>query len=106
MTERTRPKTIYVCHPFRADPEGNAAKCARICAQLVALGFVPIAPQVYLPAFIDEETQRDEAMAQCLHLLSLCDEIWVFGTEPPTTGMVLEIEHAASLGIPARTAVL
>ncbi len=89
---------IYVCHPYRSDPTGNRRRVARICRPLVRSGHLPLAPQVYLPAFLDEPTERALAMRLCLRLVSLAEEVRVYGE--PSEGMRLEIAEAERLGIP------
>ena len=95
---RVRRRRVYVCHPFRDDPVGNAAKVADICRSLTDAGFAPIAPQLYLPAFVDEATQREEALSLCLELLDVCDEVRVYG-DRVTDGMRAEVRHAEARGI-------
>lgn len=59
---------------------------------------MPLAPQLFLPQFVDEESERDLALSLCLRLVSRADELWAFGD--PTEGMRLEIAEAERLGIP------
>ena len=91
-------KKVFVCHPFAGDPEGNVLKVRDICARIVFKDVLPLTPQLYLPHFIDEETQRDLALRLCLELVELCDEVRVYGE--PTKGMRLEIAEGKRLGIP------
>ena len=100
---RIRRRRVYVCHPYRDAPEANVARVTALCRTLTEDGFAPIAPQLYLPAFLDEATQRDEALALCLELLDACDELRVYG-DRISEGMRLEIEHAEARGIPVRFA--
>jgi hypothetical protein len=65
---------------------------------LVVEGHLPIAPQLYLPAFLDETTERNLALQFCLRLVALADEVRVYGE--PTAGMRLEIDEARRLEIP------
>jgi hypothetical protein len=94
-----RPQRIYVCHPFAGDPEGNARKVTAICRSLVEGGYLPIAPHVYLPAFVDENSERELALSLCLELVALCDELRAYGGVV-TDGMRREIDRAEALGIP------
>lgn len=89
---------IYVCHPYSADPQGNAAKVAAICRAIVAEGNLPIAPQVYLGAFVDDMTERDTAMGLCLEMMRWCDEVRIYG---PTLspGMLDELRFAMAGGM-------
>lgn len=93
-----RCRRVYVCHPFSGDPEGNAARVRGLCRKLHRQGVLPIAPQIYLPQFVDEATERVRAMELCIHLLELCDAIYVYGTHL-TTGMRKELWHASSKGM-------
>jgi hypothetical protein len=94
-----RRRLVYVCHPFADDPPGNVERVRNICRHLVAEGVLPIAPHLYLPAFIDEATERELALSLCLELVDVCDELRVFGANV-TRGMNREIERATQRGIP------
>jgi len=96
-----RRRKIYICHPFGGDPEGNARKVSEICRTFAEGGHLPIAPCLYLPSFVDEHSERELAIALCLELLAVCDELWVFGSVV-TGGMRREIDRAEALGIPVR----
>lgn len=84
---------IYVCHAYSKNPAKNVAAIKRICEELVSEGDLPIAPQLYLPQFMNDATQRDLAMQMCLELLAKCDMMIVYGTEL-TEGMLQEVEFA------------
>lgn len=89
---------VFVSHAFSGSLLKNQ-NCVRQIARCLAMnGSIPIAPQIYLPQFVDESTQRDVAMNLCLELLSVCDEIRVYGNV--SEGMRLEIAEAERLGIP------
>ena len=90
---------VYICHPYSGDAEGNARKVAAICRQVVNSGRLPIAPQIYLPAFVDEKNERDLAISLCLEMISFCDELLICG-DTITEGMRIEIEHANVINIP------
>jgi len=96
-----RLKRIYVCHPFAGDPGENTRKVRVICRSLVESGDLPIAPHLYLPAFLDEKTERELALVLCLELIAVCDELRVYGGTV-TAGMRREIDRAEALGIPVR----
>jgi hypothetical protein len=96
---RARRRRVYVCHPFADDPALNVDRVREICRRLVAEGVLPIAVHLYLPAFVDETTEREVALGLCCELLELCDEVRVFGAEL-TSGMGREIDHAKQRGIP------
>lgn len=91
-------KVVYICHPFRSDQARNARRVRSLCRAAVRTNQIPLAPQILLPQFLDEGSERDLAIACCLRLVSLADEVWVFGH--PTQGMRVEIRKARRLGIP------
>ncbi len=90
-------KLAFICHPFRGDPASNAERVRLICAALKR-ECVPLAPHLLLPAYIDEATEREVALAHCLRLVAAADEVRVYGE--PTEGMQLEVAEAQRLGIP------
>ena len=85
----------------RAHRVQNARKVRVICRSLVESGDLPIAPHLYLPAFLDEKTERDLALVLCLEIIAVCDELRVYGGTV-TAGMRREIDRAEALGIPVR----
>ena len=89
---------IFISHSFSSNPETNRSSVARIARRLALEGHLPLAPQLLFPHFIDETTERHLAMKLSLELLALADEVRFFGRITP--GMELEIQEAASLGIP------
>jgi len=94
----SRPTVVYVCHRFASDPQHHCEAVKRVCRALVSNGCVPLAPQLLLPQFMDEDTERDLAIRFCLRLVAVCDKVRVFGE--PSAGMRLEIAEAQRLGIP------
>lgn len=93
-----RPETVYICHSFGSDPHGNADRVRKICRWFARQGYLPLAPHIYLPQFLDEATEREKTMDLCRRLIALADELLVFGE--PTAGMKMEIEEAERMGVP------
>lgn len=93
-----RTRRVYVCHPFGDDPVRNAERVRDICRSLITEGCVPVAPQLFLPQFISEESGRELALRLCLELLDDCDEVRVYGSDV-TDGMRREIARAEARGI-------
>jgi dienelactone hydrolase len=89
---------IFVSHPYRADTKRNQDHVRDIARKLAVRGFLPLAPQIYLPLLLDETTERALALKLCLRLVGLSDLLRVYGE--PTEGMRLEIIEAQRLGIP------
>ncbi len=91
-------KIVYVCHSYGRAPEEAVRIIAGICRELAMDGAVPLAPQLLLPQFLDEPSERKLALRLCVRLIAVSDEMRVFGD--PTRGMRLEIKEASRLGIP------
>lgn len=94
-----RRRRVYICHAYSSNPPRNCACIRRHCRALAMAGLVPIAPQLYLPAFVDEATERELALSLCLELLATCDEVRLFGAVI-TPGMQRELRFAREHGIP------
>jgi len=90
---------VYIAHPYADDVAGNVERVRTICRAVVAEGHLPVAPQLYLPAFIDETTERELALQFCLALVACCDALWIYGTRI-SKGMEREISVAQAHGIP------
>lgn len=84
---------VYICHPYSADPGWNTQTVKGIARAIVrALPHVTVvAPQLMLPAFMEDDSQRAEAMAMCIDLALACDELWVCNSEL-SEGMQRELE--------------
>lgn len=92
---------VYVASPYAGDTETNTRKAIRYCRFAVDSGAIPIAPHLYLPQFMSEVTEREEAMRINKVLLSKCRELWVFGSTI-TEGMKAEIRCAKWRQMPIR----
>lgn len=93
---RFRP-VVYVCSPFSDDPVGNAEKARRYCRFAVDTGYVPLAPHLFFPQFLDDgiPEERELGMFMAIIMLTKCAELWVFG-DRITKGMSQEIRKAES----------
>ena len=90
--------TVFVSHPFSSSPRWNCSQVAKIARRLALEGHLPLAPQLLLPHFINENVERDFALKLCLRLVALSDEVRVY--DELSEGMRLEIAEAERLGIP------
>ncbi len=90
---------VYVAHPYADDPVGNIERVRAICRAVVDEGHVPIAPHLFLLAFVDEATERELALRLCLELVAGCEALWFYGTRI-SPGMEREISAAQANGIP------
>lgn len=95
----TKRKKVFICSPYRGDVEGNIKKAAAYCRMACEKGYMPIAPHLFIPQFLDDdvETERALGISMGLDLLLLCEEMWVFGN--PTEGKTAEISFAIKHGI-------
>ncbi|MBI3184694.1 MAG: hypothetical protein HYZ28_21365 [Myxococcales bacterium] len=92
-------RRVYVAHPFSGDTARNVESVRGICRRLAREGIAPVAPHLYLPAFVDEASERDLALRICEALVAACDEVRVYG-EQVTPGMDRELRLARALDIP------
>jgi hypothetical protein len=96
---RTMP-IVYICSPLRGDIERNIKKAIGYSRFAYSKGFIPLAPHVIFTTFLDEEIpeERLAGMEMGKKLLTICDELWVFG-DKISEGMAAEIKKAKSLGL-------
>lgn len=92
---------VFVCSPYRGDIEENMKRARRYVEQVICQGHTPFAPHLLYTQVLDESADRDMGMELGLDMLSVMDEVWVFG-ERITEGMRHEIKRALTLGIPVR----
>ena len=94
---------VYICSPFSGDVEGNIASAQRFSRFAVDKGYIPIAPHLLFPQFMEESDpeQRRLGIFFGMVLQSKCKEVWVFGGNI-TKGMAVEIEKAHERGLPVR----
>lgn len=97
MSTNSFTKVAYIASPLRGDIEGNMIKAADFCHFSVENGFVPYAPHLLFPQFLNDNIpeERSAAMRMSEEIQKRCDELWVFceNTEP-SEGMCAEIESA------------
>ena len=94
---------VYICSPLSGDIPGNQEKARRYCRFAVDSGCIPLAPHLFFPQFMREDSraERDLALFMDIVLLSKCAELWVFGSTI-SKGMSMEIEKAKRKGQPIR----
>ena len=86
---------VYICSPFSGDVEGNQEKAARYCRFAVDTGYIPIAPHLLFPQFLNDADpdERELGLFFGNALMSKCSEVWVFGSRI-SAGMKAEINRA------------
>lgn len=101
-----RSKLVYICSPYRGDIKQNTenARCYSLQALMEHPDVIPIAPHLLFTQYLDDDSpkQRRIGLDAGLGLLSICDELWVYGIDNPSEGMRAEIELAKELAIPIR----
>lgn len=100
--KRFRP-IVYICSPYSGDVKANTEKVKHYCRYAVADGYIPLAPHLFFPQFMNDDTreERDLALFMDIALLTKCAELWVFGSTI-SRGMAQEIAKAESREIPIR----
>ena len=73
------------------------------CMYALSKGYVPYAPHLYFPQFMDDTEPKIREFGQKLGLewLEQCSEVWVIGRRI-SAGMKKEIAKAEELGIPVK----
>ena len=92
-------KKIYVCSPYGGLKE-NYEKAKMYAKYVVRRGHIPIIPHTMLHEVLEDRipTEREKGLEAGKMLMTLCDEMWVFGSEI-TAGMSGEIIEASRLGL-------
>ena len=86
---------VYICSPYSGDVEANVAAARRYSRFAVDKGYIPIAPHLLYPQFLndDDEQERELGLFFRNALMSKCAEVWVFGSRI-SAGMEAEIKRA------------
>lgn len=94
---------VYICSPYAGDVEHHLQNARRYCAFAVRQKALPIAPHLFFPQFMGEETAetRELALHMGLILLAHCKEVWYFG-DRISSGMKKELNRARWRSIPIR----
>lgn len=94
---------VYICSPYAGNTEYNGSRAQGYCRFAVSRGFIPLAPHLHYPQFLDDgdREQRELGLLFALALLCKCEEVWVFGSRI-SGGMAREIGKAKQKYIPVR----
>lgn len=106
MARKIRPSfmpLVYICSPYRSDPEGNVKRTQEFCRFALEQGTIPLAPHLMFPQFMDDSDpkERDLVIFMDTVLLGKCRELWVLG-DTISAGMQAEIEVAKRRRQPVR----
>ncbi|MGI6226976.1 MAG: DUF4406 domain-containing protein [Peptococcales bacterium] len=101
--ERKYLPLVYIASPFAGDTETNIRRARGYCRLAISRGYIPLAPHLHYPQFMDDEDkkQRELGLRFALILLTKCDELWVFGNHI-SGGMKCEILKAQKRNMPIR----
>lgn len=100
---RCPTKRVFICSLLSGAIERNMKRAEIYCRFAFDSGFVPVAPHIYYPRFLDDENKIERAAGQRYGLEEMwrCKQLWVFG-ERISSGMKAEIDLAKELKIPVR----
>lgn len=90
---------VYICSPYAGDVERNTAAARRYSRFAVEAGYIPIAPHLLFPQFLDDNKPKERGLGLFFGnaILSKCAEMWVFG-DWISEGMEAEIKRATWKG--------
>ena len=90
---------VYICSPYAGDRETNTAAARRYCRFAVEAGYIPIAPHLLFPQFLNDSDPKERELGLFFGnaLLSKCVEMFVFGSRI-SEGMEAEIKRATWKG--------
>ena len=95
-------KKIYVASKYAGDVDVNTNAAIGYCRYVIDQGFMPVASHLIYPQILNDDnpSERNLGLRFGLALLSVCDEVWVFGEV--SSGVAKEIEVAKRLEKPLR----
>ena len=98
-------RRVYIAHPLRGERldiaviERNVARVTEICRRVAEEHpDVLLLSPIHAFDFVSPLGPQDWVMRQCLALLDLADELWVFGDWERSGGCCMEVEHARETG--------
>ena len=94
----TRPPfmpLVYICSPYRSDPDANMERTRKFCRFALDHGQIPLAATLMFPQFMNDEdpAERELAIFMDIVLMGKCHEVWVLG-DTVSEGMAEEISRA------------
>jgi hypothetical protein len=86
---------VYICSRFSGDVDQNVKAAQRYSRFAIDKGFIPIAPHLLFPQFLDDDNPAERQLGLFFGnaLMSKCAEVWVFGNTI-SSGMAAEIKRA------------
>jgi hypothetical protein len=92
---------VYICSPYRGNTTANEHKAREYCRKAYDAGYLPLAPHLLFPQFLDESVpeERENGLEMAKALLRRCRSIAICG-DTITEGMMEEIMLANRLNMP------
>ena len=84
---------VYICSPYAGDIAKNTYRARAFSRFAVEKKYIPIAPHLLCPQYLNEETERWLGLKMGIVFMGKCEEIWVFG-DLISEGMAAEIDKA------------
>jgi hypothetical protein len=86
---------VYICSPYAGNIAGNIAAARRYSRHAVDHGYIPIAPHLLFPQFLNDADPKERELGLFFGnaVMSKCSEVWVFGNTI-SAGMEAEIKRA------------
>ena len=84
---------VYICSPYAGDIERNTDRARAFSRFAVEKKYIPIAPHLLCPQYLNEETERWLGLKMGIVFMGKCEEIWVFG-DVVSQGRAAEIDKA------------
>lgn len=98
-------KRVYIAHPLRgerldiAEVERNISRVTELCRHAAEEHpDVLLLSPIHAFDFVSPLGPQDWVMRQCLALLDVADELWVFGDWERSEGCRMEVAHARGTG--------
>lgn len=91
---------VYICSPYSGDVPANVNAAREYCRLAVDKGYVPVAPHLLYPQFMDDNdpAERKLGMSFGNALMDRCGEVWVCG-DRLSPGMEAEFDRASEKNI-------
>lgn len=103
LYQRTYRPIVYICSPYAGNVDVNVENARRYSRCAVDMGYIPLAPHLLFPQFLDEKNPKERQLGLFFGnvLMSKCAEVWIFGSEY-SAGMQAEYERAVRKGYKIR----
>lgn len=110
---RTEHPLVYICSPLRPvspdvsahsdELKANLRLACDACTFAAVRGFIPVAPHLYFPQFLDDDKPMERTLGMNMgpELLRKCETLWIV-SHRISYGMSAEIKEAQKHGIPVK----